>query len=356
MEVSFSDANLTTRVEAVRYICLVAILIALPAAADARQRDGARRGRSVQNQTAPTPQDRPAAEQRPASEQRSRPEQRQARERGSEPRQSAQQQQRPTTGLGPIGLPPAPAMTTNTPWWERQGAPAWERKQVPWWERPQIDPYKTMNPARVMLDQERDARRLAKTPRPGHPIYRPGHIAPPIYVLPPYGYYVPGYSYNSGFGVAATTSEAPPPPPPMPETGFLKLDVEPRQSVQVFVDGLYIGMLADIGDEIELRLGAHRIELRAPGYRPLILDTQIVFDRMVVYRGELERMEQAADAPAPQAPKAPEAPKAPQAPQAPAGSRTMYLIPGCYMGNVQPTASMLRADCDISKLITALPQ
>ena len=347
MEVSFRDANLTTRVEAVRYICLVAILITLPAAADARQRDVARRGGSVQNQPARTPQDRPAAKQRPAAEQRPPAQQRQARERRSEQRQSVQQQQRPMTGLGPIGLPPAPATTTNTPWWERQGPPAWERKQDPWWERPQIDPYKTMNPARVMLDQERDARRLARHPRPVHPIYKPGYIAPPIWVLPPYGYYVPGYSYNSGYGVETMTSEAPPPPPPMPETGFLKLDVEPRQGVQVFVDGLYIGTLTDIGDEIELRLGARRIELRAPGYRPLIFDTQIVFDRMVVYRGELERMEQAPDASAPQAPQAPEAPK---------GSRTMYLIPGCYMGNVQPTASMLRAGCDISKLITALPQ
>ena len=179
MEMSFRDANLTTRVEAVRYICLVAILIALPAAADA-QRDVARRGRSVQSQTASTPQDRPAAKQRPAAEQRPPAEQRQARERRSEQRQSAQQQQRPMTGLGPIGLPPAPATTTNTPWWERQGPPAWERKQAPWWERPQIDPYKTMNPARVMLDQERDARRLARHPRPVHPIYKPGYIAPPI--------------------------------------------------------------------------------------------------------------------------------------------------------------------------------
>src|SRR5688572_29660459 len=136
MEVSFSDANLTTRVEAVRYICLVAILIALSAAADARQRDVARRGRSVQSQTAPSPQDRPAAKQRPAAEQGPPAEQRQARERRSEQRQSAQQQQRPMTGLGPIGLPPAPATATNTPWWERQGPPAWERKQVPWWERP----------------------------------------------------------------------------------------------------------------------------------------------------------------------------------------------------------------------------
>jgi hypothetical protein len=33
----------------------------------------------------------------------------------------------------------------------------------------------------------------------------------------------------------------------------------------------------------------------------------------------------------------------------------MYLIPGCYMGNVQPTAAMLRPGCDIGKLITTPP-
>ena len=33
----------------------------------------------------------------------------------------------------------------------------------------------------------------------------------------------------------------------------------------------------------------------------------------------------------------------------------MYLIPGCYMGNVQPTAAMLRPGCDISKLTTITP-
>ena len=148
-------------------------------------------------------------------------------------------------------------------------------------------------------------------------------------------------------------SQVPPPLPP-PETGVLRLEVEPRQAVQVFVDGLYIGTLADVGDEIELRLGARRIELRAPGYRTLIFDTEIVSDRVIVYRGALER---APEAPAPQAPQTPQPPQAPQAPEAPQapGSRIMYVIPGCYLGNVQPTAGMLRPGCDISKLITMTP-
>ena len=35
--------------------------------------------------------------------------------------------------------------------------------------------------------------------------------------------------------------------------GALRLEVEPKESLQIFVDGVYIGTPADLGDEIELR-------------------------------------------------------------------------------------------------------
>ena len=260
------------------------------------------------------------------------------------------QNDRPTTGLGPLGLPPVAQQPL--PWWERQQTPWWEQRQVPVWEQ--------KNPARVMLDQERDARRLAKHPRPRN-------TQPPIvYVLPPYRYFNPGTTYS--YGVESTTYITPAPPgivvpPPAPEieTGFLRLEVEPRQLLQVFVDGLYIGTPADLGDEFELRLGARRIELRAPGYRTLIFDTQIVPDRTIVYRGALEPITTAAPVtPAPIAPAAPVAPDAPaarDARDAPDAVRsTIYMIPGCYIGNVAPTADMVRAGCDLSKVITRAPQ
>ena len=40
---------------------------------------------------------------------------------------------------------------------------------------------------------------------------------------------------------------------------------------------------------------------------------------------------------------------------APTGSRTLYLIPGCYLGNVPPEADRLPAGCDISRLKTYAP-
>ena len=112
-----------------------------------------------------------------------------------------------------------------------------------------------------------------------------------IYALPPYGYF-PGYdSYEHGVRRDERRGHrsAACAPPPMPETGFLKLDVEPRGVVQVFVDGVYIGTLADLGDEIELAPGVRRIELRAPGYRPLTSTAEIVvrsIDRLSRRAGE----------------------------------------------------------------------
>jgi hypothetical protein len=193
---------------------------------------------------------------------------------------------------------------------------------------------------------ERNAQLLAKPSKRRH-------SQPPIvYVLPPYRY----FPYNSvlSYGVTSTTEYVTPPPPEVPppapvaDSGWLQLEVEPRHLLQIFVDGLYVGTPADLGDELELRLGARRIELRAPGYRTLIFDTQIIPDREIVYRGALEPLASAAQAP--QVPRT-----APAATPVAPGSRIMYLIPGCYMGNVKPTAGMLRPGCDLSKLQTTVP-
>jgi hypothetical protein len=39
----------------------------------------------------------------------------------------------------------------------------------------------------------------------------------------------------------------------------------------------------------------------------------------------------------------------------PAGSKTMYVIPGCYLGNVSPKEVALPPGCDLKKLMTILP-
>ena len=66
--------------------------------------------------------------------------------------------------------------------------------------------------------------------------------------------------------------------------------------------------------------------------------------------------------PAPAAPEPPAAAPAVEVPEpvsppfvAPTGSRTLYLIPGCYLGNVPPEADRLPAGCDITRLKTYAP-
>jgi hypothetical protein len=358
--VSFSDANLTTST-AVRYLCLVSVLLALPFTANAQQRVVAGARPAVAKQP-----DQPQAEQRrdePRRDQR-QSDQRQADQRQADRRQNDRANDRrndrandrpndrPVTGLGPIGLPPV--QNPRLPWWEQRQTPWWEQQRTPAWEQKQVPVWEQKNPARAILDEERDRRRLARNPRPHHT------LPPIVYVLPPYRYF-PTTSFF-GYGVSSSTVSVAAPPPnvvtheplplPMVDTGILRLEVEPRNTLQVFVDGLYVGTPGDLGDEIELRLGARRIELRAPGYRTLIFDTEIVPERAIIYRGALEPATSTAPR-SPASPSAPEAPKAPEAPQSARPPTKMYLIPGCYLGNVAPEAATLRAGCDIKNLIVS---
>ncbi len=310
---------------AMRNICLVAVLLALPLSASA---------------------------QRPSSH---------ARAGGAPPAKPTTQQPGSTGSIGlplpPIGLPPATTSKGSAPWngqrqnpwWEHQAPPAWERRppangiydirQIPGWQQGNV--------AKAMLDKQHTQQQLQLQIRNGQ--VRPrsySHNYQPsvVYVLPTYGY--------AGLPVTTTyeTTPAQPVMPPAPEPqvapaprvplGALRLEVEPRENLQIFVDGVFVGTPADLGDELEMTTGPHRIELRARGYKPQVFDVGIIEDRSITYRGTLDRDPAAA----------------PAAPIAkPAGSKTMYVIPGCYVGNVSPKEVSLPAGCDISKLTTILP-
>jgi hypothetical protein len=259
------------------------------------------------------------------------------------PAEQTRPEQRPFTGLGPLGLPPIGKPVGNVPYWEQKRVPAWERPHTPPWELRQIPGWEQGNVARALLDQQRN--RVPVHDRRGSKYYNKPNV---VYVVPPYGYFPNSYLPVTPY------VETPPPPsevtvtrslPPEPRLGALRLEVEPRELLQVFVDGIYLGTPADLGDEIELAAGTRRVELRAPGYRTLVFDAEISFDRSITYRGALERI------PPPAGP--PLSPRPPVA--APAGNKTMYLIPGCYMGNVSPKDVALPAGCDIKKLTTISP-
>lgn len=259
-----------------------------------------------------------AAQQRSGRDQRSQD--RRSTDRGSDRRPADQGSSR-TTG----------------PWWEKQQTPWWERQQTPWWEQQQIP--KTPS---WLAGSAIDPR-----PHQGNNERRSsGHRSTPgvIYVLPPYRYFPETLPGTNQFVVTPPApTEWVPPNPPAP-TGFLTLDVEPN-SAQVFVDGVYLGAMHDVGSELRLVTGTHRIELRARGYQTLAFGVEISEDRPITYRGALERDPAAAPPPAPIV----------NRPPAPTGPQTMYMIQGCYLGNVRPKASELRAGCDINRLQTITP-
>jgi hypothetical protein len=74
-------------------------------------------------------------------------------------------------------------------------------------------------------------------------------------------------------------------------TGGLRMKVEPRDA-EVYVDGYFAGIVDDFNgrfQQLKLAAGAHRIEVRAPGYQPLTFDVSIQPRHTTEYRGALQR-------------------------------------------------------------------
>jgi hypothetical protein len=123
--------------------------------------------------------------------------------------------------------------------------------------------------------------------------------------------------------------------------GTLVLEDVP-DNAQVHVDGHYVGLAAEFGSgarSLNLDAGAHRIELRAPGYEMQNFSVMIEPNGTLRYRGDMQRVaatsRAAAAAPAPQ--------------RAPA--RSLYVIPNCYAGDKPPTGTLPKG-CDVKNLQT----
>lgn len=255
----------------------------------------------------------------------------------------AKTQPQPVESIGlplpPIGLPPAPgrpALPTARPWngtlpvpaWERPNVPAWERQGPPPWERGHVSqPVYPAKPVKPGAKPDHDRRR-----RKADVVFVP---------YPAYGY-TSGLPYYTGTATVSAPAAAPAPPPPPSDIGYLRLEVEPASLLQIYVDGVFIGTPADINGDLELRSGAHRIEIRAPGHDSLTFDARIEADRGITYRGALRELDARPEPPVPVV--------------VPAGSKTLYVIPGCYLGNVKPDVERLPAGCDIGRMKTHTPQ
>jgi hypothetical protein len=103
------------------------------------------------------------------------------------------------------------------------------------------------------------------------------------------GYGQPSYAY--GYGSAWPYSEwgATFPFDDFDDAGSLRLQVEPRDA-QVYVDGYYAGVVDDFDghfQHLDLSPRPHRVEIRAPGYQPLVFDVVIQPHHKTDYRGRL---------------------------------------------------------------------
>ena len=124
---------------------------------------------------------------------------------------------------------------------------------------------------------------------------------------------------------------------PARATGTLRIELQSGVDPQIFLDGYYVGLYSDaLGGELTVDAGAHALELHEDGYEPLHVDVQVPQDAVVTYRAELKWI-------VPSSPPVVEEPRPASPPPLPT---TIYVIPGCYVGNVSPREAMLPAGCD----------
>ena len=157
-------------------------------------------------------------------------------------------------------------------------------------------------------------------------------------------YFVPGFDW--GPGVTSSVPSAPSPPPEQKRRkGRVRFDLASGVAPQIYADGYYVGMLDDLNGELTLEPGPHTIELRADGFQPLELKVLVSADREITYRGALKPIV-IAPAPVQEA----------SAPPAPPSRATIYVIPGCYVGNVPPRDADLPVGCDVRLAVEFPPR
>lgn len=112
-----------------------------------------------------------------------------------------------------------------------------------------------------------------------------------LYDTPFYGAFDPfavdfGYAGPQGPPLTTTTTTT-----PADEKGVLQLKVKPYDA-EVYVDGGLVGkanQFQGVFHKLRLEAGVHRVELRAPGYEPLVVNVRILAGESMTYRGTLEK-------------------------------------------------------------------
>lgn len=155
-----------------------------------------------------------------------------------------------------------------------------------------------------------------------------------FYGVSPYFYYPQA---------AAPVAQAAAPLPPDAPEGFLRLVVTPR-AAGVFVDGVYEGAVDDFGGRGEhaLAAGIHSVRIEAEGFEPVAFDVRVPANDTITLRRDLE----------PRRTPPPPVAQAPGPTTAPGRTRTIYVIPRCYLGDSRPEPSQLPAGCSLADLRT----
>jgi hypothetical protein len=121
---------------------------------------------------------------------------------------------------------------------------------------------------------------------------------------PAYGYADPAASYPAYPPAAGYPPSAPGPAsgypsapgsvdvqPGQTNTGGLSFEVTPS-TAQIFVDGSYVGTTGQFtptSQPLGLTAGHHRVEIRAPGYRTMTFEPDVVAGQVIPYQGTMER-------------------------------------------------------------------
>jgi hypothetical protein len=116
-----------------------------------------------------------------------------------------------------------------------------------------------------------------------------GLVSDPFW--PTYGGEYGRASYAYAYGSAWPYSEygAMSPFDDFGDTGSLRIQVEPKNA-QVYVDGYYAGIVDDFDghfQRLDLSPRPHHVEIRAPGYQPLVFDVVIQSHHKTDYGGRL---------------------------------------------------------------------
>jgi PEGA domain len=156
-----------------------------------------------------------------------------------------------------------------------------------------------------------------------------------LFRVPP-GQFAYGFQFYPAYAYGGYTT---PPPDDQTQnqplaTGSVRLQATPG-SAEVYVDGYYTGTVDDVEARRGLTLpaGPHTIELRSRGYDPVAVAIRVLPNDVVTYRATLDAQR----------------PPAVNVPRNPEAASTIYVIPGCYMGNVPPRKDRVGAGCDVTQ-------